>query len=78
MRITSVTPARRRVHPIIQELHRLDHRFVPFKWLSNSIAGISIPLAGTIYIAIILSVIDYLSPVLSQLPKTSLQPLEKF
>jgi len=79
VRITPAIPARQRVHPIIQDLlHRLDQRFVPFKWLTNNAAGISIPLARTIYIAFIRSVIDYLSPALSQLSKTSLQPLEKF
>ncbi|MPC49120.1 hypothetical protein E2C01_042913 [Portunus trituberculatus] len=42
--ITPGIPARQRVHPIIQDLlHRLNQRFVPFKWLVNNTAGISIP-----------------------------------
>ncbi|XP_042889847.1 uncharacterized protein LOC122264841 [Penaeus japonicus] len=77
--ISPAIPARQRVHPIIQDLiHRLERRFLPFKWLTNNVAGVSIPLAKTIYIAFIRSVIDYLSPALSQLSQTTLQPLEKF
>ena len=47
-------------------------------WLTNNAAGVSIPLTRTIYIAFIRSVIDYLSPALSQLSQTTLQPLGKF
>lgn len=79
VRVTPSIPARQRIHPIIQDLlYRLEKRFTPFKWLTNNAAGISIPLARTIYLAFIRSVIDYLSPTLSQLSKTSLEPLEKF
>ena len=78
-RVTPAIPARQRIHPIIQDLlHRLEQRFIPFKWLTNNAAGISIPLARSIYISFIRSVIDYLSPTLCQLSKTSLEPLEKF
>ena len=68
-----------RVHPIVQELlDRLHRRLAPLRWLVNNNTGISIPVARTIYIAFIRSVIDYLSPALIQLPQVSLKPLEKF
>ena len=79
VRITPSIPARQRVHPIVQDLlARLQRRLTPLKWLTNYAAGVSIPVARTIYIAFIRSVIDYLSPSLCQLSKTTLQPLEKF
>ncbi|XP_076043611.1 uncharacterized protein LOC143026727 [Oratosquilla oratoria] len=79
VRITSSIPARQRVHPIVQDLlTRLQRRLTPLRWLTNNIAGVSIPVARTIYITFIRSVVDYLSPALSQLSKTTLQPLEKF
>lgn len=68
-----------RVHPIIQDLlDRLHRRLAPLKWLVNNTSGISIPVARTVYIAFIRSVIDYLSPALIQLPQEALKPLEKF
>lgn len=79
VRITPPIPARQRVHPIVQDLlARLQRRLTPLKWLTNYAAGVSVPVARTIYIAFIRSVIDYLSPSLCQLSKTTLQPLEKF
>ncbi len=79
VRITPAIPARQRIHPIVQDLlQRLEKRFLPFKWLTNRVAGISIPVAKTIYTAFIRSVIDYLSPALSQLSRTTLVPLDKF
>ncbi|XP_076036221.1 uncharacterized protein LOC143022108 isoform X1 [Oratosquilla oratoria] len=79
VRITPSIPARQRVHPIVQDLlTRLQRRLTPLRWLTNNIAGVSIPVARTIYITFIRSVVDYLSPALSQLSKTTLQPLEKF
>ncbi|XP_076057288.1 uncharacterized protein LOC143034828 [Oratosquilla oratoria] len=77
--ITPSIPARQRVHPIVQDLlTRLQRRLTPLRWLTNNIAGVSIPVARTIYITFIRSVVDYLSPALTQLSKTTLQPLEKF
>jgi len=79
VRVTPAIPARQRVHPLVSGLlHRLQQRFTPFKWLTNNATGISIPVARTLYIAFIRSVVDYLSPALCQLSKTTLQPLEKF
>ena len=79
VRITPAIPARQRVHPFVQDvLGRLQQRFAPVKWLANHASGISIPVAKTIYILFLRSVIDYLSPALCQLPKTSLEPLDKF
>ncbi|XP_045125311.1 uncharacterized protein LOC123512789 [Portunus trituberculatus] len=46
--------------------------------LPNNVTGISIPVARTIYVSFIPSVIHYLSPALIQIPKSSLQPLELF
>lgn len=79
--ITPGLPARQRVYPIIHDLlYRLEQRFVPFKWLTNNAAGISIPLARTVtvYATFIRLVLDYLSPALCQLSRTCLEPLEKF
>ena len=71
------TPAQRH-HPVVQDLlDRLHRRLAPLKWLVNNSTGISIPVARTVYIAFIRSVIDYLSPALIQLPPSSLEPLEK-
>ncbi|XP_045123073.1 uncharacterized protein LOC123511337 [Portunus trituberculatus] len=79
MRVTPAIPARQRVHPIIKDLlDRLEQRFIPVKWLANNIKGVSIPVAKTIYIVFLRSLVDYLSPALCHLSKTSLQPLEKF
>ncbi|XP_045106666.1 uncharacterized protein LOC123501726 [Portunus trituberculatus] len=79
VRITPAIPARQRVHPIVQDLlARLQRRLAPLKWLTNYAARLSIPVARTFYIAFIRSVIDYLSPSLCQLSRTTLQPLEKF
>ncbi|XP_064086111.1 uncharacterized protein LOC135201165 [Macrobrachium nipponense] len=79
VRITPSIPARHRVHPIVQDLlARLQRRLTPLKWLTNYSAGVSIPVARNIYIAFIRSVIDYLSPALCQLSRSTLQPLEKF
>ncbi|KAK3884718.1 hypothetical protein Pcinc_011036 [Petrolisthes cinctipes] len=66
-------------HPIVQDLlGRLQRRLTPLQWLSNNSSGISIPVARTIYIAFIHSVVDYLSPALIQLPRVTLETLEKF
>ncbi|XP_076035376.1 uncharacterized protein LOC143021653 [Oratosquilla oratoria] len=79
VRVTPTIPARQRIHPIVTDLlDRLERRFIPVKWLANNVKGVSIPVARTIYIMFLRSVIDYLSPALCQLPKTALQPLEKF
>ncbi|MPC47626.1 hypothetical protein E2C01_041378 [Portunus trituberculatus] len=72
------TPGQR-VHPLIIDLlGRFEKRFTPLRTLATRGKGISIPLARTIYVTFICSVIDYLSPALIQLPKTSLYPLDKF
>lgn len=79
VRIPSTTPTRQRVHPIVHDLlTRLQQRLTPLRWLLNNATGVSIPVARTIYITFIRSVIDYLSPALVQLPKTTLEPLDKF
>ena len=79
VRITPPIPVRQRVHPIIQDLlARLQQRLTPLMWLTHTVAGVSIPVARTIYITFIRSVVDYLSPALCQLSRTVLQPLEKF
>ncbi|XP_066974195.1 uncharacterized protein [Macrobrachium rosenbergii] len=79
VQITPSIPARQRVHPIVQDLlARLQRRLTPLKWLINYSAGVSIPVARTIYITLIRSVVDYLSPALCQLSRSTLQPLEKF
>ncbi|XP_063858328.1 uncharacterized protein LOC135099751 [Scylla paramamosain] len=79
VRILSSTPARQRVHPVVRDLlTRLQLRLTPLQWLLNNATGVSIPVARTIYTAYIRSVVDYLSPALVQLPKSTLEPLEKF
>ena len=79
VRILSSTPARQRVHPVVQDLlTRLQLRLTPLRWLLNNSTGISIPVARTIYTTYIRSVVDYLSPALVQLTKSTLEPLEKF
>ncbi|XP_064120882.1 uncharacterized protein LOC135225541 [Macrobrachium nipponense] len=79
VRITPSIPTRQRVHPIVQDLlARLQRRLTPLKWLTNYSAGVSIPVARNIYIAFIRSMIDYLSPALCQLSRSTLQLLEKF
>ncbi|MPC45608.1 hypothetical protein E2C01_039313 [Portunus trituberculatus] len=55
-----------------------QRRLHPLQWLTNNSSGISIPVAKTIYITFIRSVIDYLSPVLIQLPRAALEPLYIF
>ncbi|XP_050709605.1 uncharacterized protein LOC126994322 [Eriocheir sinensis] len=79
VRITPSIPARQRVHPLVQDLlARLQRRLAPLRWLTSYAAGVSIPVARTIYITFIRSVVDYLSPALCQLSRATLQPLEKF
>ncbi|XP_076054492.1 uncharacterized protein LOC143033183 [Oratosquilla oratoria] len=79
VRITPATPARRRIHPLVKSLlDRLEPLFAPIKWLANNAVGISIPVAKTLYILLLRSIVDYLSPALCQLPKPALEPLEKF
>ncbi|KAK7012881.1 hypothetical protein SK128_016650, partial [Halocaridina rubra] len=79
VRITPAIPARQRIHPFVKSLlDRLEPRFAPVKWLANNAAGVSIPVARTLYILLLRSVVDYLSPALCQLPKPALEPLEKF
>ena len=79
VKIPAVLPARRQTHPIVQDLlDRLHSRLRPLQWLTNNSSGISIPVARTVYITFIRSVVDYLSPALIQLPRTALEPLEKF
>ncbi|XP_068245268.1 uncharacterized protein [Palaemon carinicauda] len=79
VRITPSIPARERVHPIVQDLlARLQRRLTPLNWLTNYSAGVYIPVTRTIYIAFNRSVIDYLSPALFQLSRSTLHPLEKF
>jgi len=56
----------------------LHRRLEPLHWLTNNAAGVSIPVARNIYTAFIRSVVDYLSPALSQLSRTVLDPLENF
>ena len=76
--IPRATPGQRS-HPVVQDLvNRLQKRLAPLRWLTNNAAGISIPVATAIYVTFIRSVVDYLSPALSQLPRASLQPLETF
>ena len=78
MHIPRSTPGQRS-HPVVQDLvNRLQKRLAPLRWLTNNAAGISIPVATAIYVTFIRSVVDYLSPALSQLPRASLQPLETF
>lgn len=74
------TLMRQRVHPIVQDLlTRMQRRLTLFKWLTNNVAGVSMLVArSTCHIAFIRSVVDYLSPSPSQLPKTALEPIEKF
>ncbi|XP_064104978.1 uncharacterized protein LOC135214534 [Macrobrachium nipponense] len=79
LRITPSIPARQWVHPMAQDLlARLQRRLTPVKWLTNYSTGVSILVTRTIYITLILSVVDYLSPALCQLSRSTLQPLEKF
>ncbi len=79
VRVTPAIPARQRIHPIVKNLlDRLQPRFAPIKWLATNTAGVSIPVARTLYILFLRSVVDYLSPALSQLPRKALEPLEKF
>ena len=79
VKILPTIPARQRVHPLIQDLlTRLQRRLTPLRWLTSSAAGVSIPVARTIYITFIRSVVDYLSPALCLLFTSTLQPLEKF
>ncbi|XP_045133135.1 uncharacterized protein LOC123517195 [Portunus trituberculatus] len=67
------------VLPLVQDLvTRLQKCLTPLQWLTHNATGISIPVARTIYVSFIRSVVDYLSPALIQLPKSCLQPLEVF
>ncbi len=78
VKISTVFPAGRQAHPLIRDLlDRLQRRLQPLQWLTNSSSGISIPVARTIYITFLRSVVDYLSLALVQLPRTALEPLEK-
>ncbi|KAK3889118.1 hypothetical protein Pcinc_006860 [Petrolisthes cinctipes] len=77
--IWPIVPARPQDHPIVQDLlGRLQRRLTPLQWLSNNSSGISIPVARTIYIAFIRSVVDYVSPALIQLSRATLKTLEIF
>lgn len=68
IRIPLSIPARQRVHPIVQDLPaRLQRRLTSFKWLVTCVAGVSLPLARTVKITFICSVVDYLSHALCQL-----------
>ena len=79
VRITPAIPARQRIHPIVKNLlDRLEPRFTPIKWLATNATGASIPVLRTLYILFLRSVVDYLSPALSQLPRKALGPLEVF
>ncbi|KAK7067457.1 hypothetical protein SK128_005660, partial [Halocaridina rubra] len=79
VRITPAIPACQRIHPFVKSLlDRLEPHFAPVKWLANNAAGVSIPVARTLYILLLRSVVDYLSPALCQLPRPALEPLEKF
>ncbi|MPC28548.1 hypothetical protein E2C01_021757 [Portunus trituberculatus] len=79
VRILSSTPARQRDHPVVHDLlTQLQLCLASLRWLLNNTTGVSIPVARTIYTAYIRSVVDYLSPTLVQLPKSTLEPLEKF
>ena len=79
VRVTPSTPVRQRVHPLVKEvLSRLQQRLTPLQWLTNNAAGVSIPVARNIYVAFIRSVVDYLSPAVCQLPRSALDPLDKF
>ncbi|XP_066980707.1 uncharacterized protein [Macrobrachium rosenbergii] len=79
VRITPAIPARQRIHPMVKNLlDRLEPRFTPIKWLASRTTGISIPVARTLYILFLRSVVDYLSPALIQLPRQALQTLEQF
>ena len=78
VKISSIIPAGQ-LHPLISNLlARLQARLKPLQWLTNHSSGISIPVAKNIYVSFIRSVVDYLSPALIQLPRTALDPLEKF
>ncbi|XP_050706751.1 uncharacterized protein LOC126992111 isoform X3 [Eriocheir sinensis] len=77
VKISTVFPAGRQTHPPTHDLlDCLQRRLQPLQWLTNNSSGISIPVARTIYITFIRSVVDYLSPALVQLPRTTLEPLE--
>ena len=79
VRISAALPARRQPHPVVRDLlDRLQRRLRPLRWLADNSSGISIPVARTIYITFIRSVVDYLSPALIQLPRSALEPLEVF
>ena len=66
VRITAAIPARQRIHPIVKDLlDRLEQHFIPIKWLPNNMRGVSIPIARTIYVVFLRSVVDYLSSALS-------------
>ena len=79
VRISPALPARRQPHPIVADLlGRLQRRLRPLQWLTNNSSGISIPVARTVCLTFIRSVVDYLSPALIQLPRSALEPLEVF
>ena len=79
VRISPVLPARRQPHPIVRDLlNRLQRRLRPLQWLTNNASGISIPVARTVYLTFIRSLVDYLSPALIHLPRSALEPLEVF
>ncbi|MPC54159.1 hypothetical protein E2C01_048067 [Portunus trituberculatus] len=68
VKLSPVLPARRQVHPVISDLlARLQRRLKPLQWLTNYSSDISIPVARTIYISFIHSIVNYLSPALIQL-----------
>lgn len=79
MRINSAMPARQRIHPIVQDLlERLNQRFTPIKWLANNIVLSLFLLPSQSILCSCNQLWNYLAPTLCQLPRTSLEPLEKF
>lgn len=61
VRVIPTIATRQRIHLIIKDLlDRLQQRFTPVKWLAISAAGVSIPVAKTIYVMYMKCVVDYL------------------
>ncbi|MPC48412.1 hypothetical protein E2C01_042184 [Portunus trituberculatus] len=61
VRISAALPARCQSHPIVLDLlERLQRRLRPLQWVTNNSSNISIPVARSIYITFIRSVIDSL------------------
>ena len=77
VRITSAIPVRQRIHSTVKNLLNYLQPSAIVKWLATNTTGVSIPMARTLYILFLRSVVNYLSHALGQLPRKALKLLDK-